>query len=245
MLIDTHAHLNQLSSFPSHIPYPVISVSTNLESSKSNLDVSRKLSTNVFCACGLHPWFINHLSFDDLTPLFDFMRSNDIKILGEVGLDFSTDYKHTMHDQIRVLDAQLNYAFENDMPVSLHLVKAYDALFDLLKRYPIKGAVHSFPGSYEQAKRFNQLGIMIGVNGLILRDNAPRYHHLVKNLPIESLVLETDAPNINYPDGRLGDLDMLSLIAAKVGLIKGMSINDVMDITTNNAIESFKLNEWF
>lgn len=244
MLIDTHAHLNQLSFFPVNIEYPVISVSTNLDSCRSNIQSPHKPTNKVYFACGLHPWFVNDRSFNELPMLFDFICSNNIKIMGEIGLDFSANYKHNKQDQIQVLDAQLKYAYEHQLPVSLHLVKAFDALYDLLKKYPVNGAIHSFPGSYEQAQRFSRLGIMIGINGLILRDNTSRYHHLVKNLPLESMVLETDAPNINYPDNEQGNLEMLPLIAAKVSDIKGVDLNEVHEITTKNAITSFKLNEY-
>lgn len=244
MLIDTHAHLNQLQLVPKEFHHPIISVSTDLESCKSNQAYSINDQPKIFMACGIHPWFIKDSSLNELNNLFEYMQSNNVRIMGEIGLDFSGTYKSTMQQQIGVLEAQLSFAYKNQLPVSIHLVKAYDAMFELLECYPVQGAIHGFPGSFEQARRFSQqLGIKIGVNGLILRENAPRYKNLVKNLAIESIVLETDAPNIAYPDGTVGDLEMLSLVATKVSQIKNIELIDVIDITTKNAIESFKLNE--
>ncbi|MBE0492757.1 MAG: TatD family hydrolase [Thiomicrospira sp.] len=243
MLIDTHAHLPQLNFSADEIHHPVISVSTDFQSCQSNHTFTINAPNLIFTACGLHPWFVKDTSLDELNLIFGYIQSKNARIMGEMGLDFSDAYKHTRSQQIEVLEAQLSFAYDNDLSVSLHLVKAYDALFDLLVSYPVQGAIHSFPGSLEQANRFSKLGLKIGVNGLILRDNAPRYHNLIKNMPIESLVLETDAPNIAYPDGRQGDLKMLPLIATRISQIKNIDLNNVSEITTNNAIESFKLNE--
>ncbi|WP_081836017.1 TatD family hydrolase [Thiomicrospira pelophila] len=243
MLIDTHAHLNLLQTSSEVYKYPVINVSTDLESCHSNLSVSVNNPNSVFMACGFHPWFVDQVSNIDLNLLFEFMKSNNIHIMGEIGLDFSSSHKANKQKQLEVLEAQLRFASQYNLSVSLHLVKAYDEMFALLKHYPVSGAIHSFPGSLEQAKRFAKLDIKIGVNGLILRDNAPRYHNLVRNLPISHLVLETDAPNISYPDGQTGDLGMLSLIASRISHLKNMDLVDVSTITTQNAIESFNLYE--
>lgn len=241
MLIDTHAHLNLLQTPSEVYKFPVITVSTDLESCHSNLSVSLNNPNSVFMACGFHPWFVDNLFNNDLNLLFEFIQSNNIHIMGEIGLDFSGSHKINKQKQLDVLEAQLKFANQHNLSVSLHLVKAYDETFDLLTCYPVKGAIHSFPGSLEQAKRFAGLGIKIGVNGLILKTNTPRYQNLVRNLPIENIVLETDAPNITYPDGQIGSLEMLELIASKVSQITQIDLVDVATITTQNAIESFNL----
>lgn len=243
MLIDTHAHLDQLplSSYDGH--HPIITVSTNIASCQSNYILSQEHPTKVIMACGLHPWFVQDSTLHELNRLLDYIESNNIQIMGEIGLDFSASYKSTRNQQLEMLEIQLRFASQHNLSVSLHLVKAYDELFDLLKAYPVKGAIHSFPGSLEQAKRFSKLGIKIGVNGLILRDNAPRYLNLAAHLPIENIVLETDAPNIAYPDGRPADLDMLRWIASRLSEIKQLELETLCQITTQNAIESFTLYE--
>ncbi|HEY9018722.1 TatD family hydrolase [Thiomicrospira sp.] len=243
MLIDTHAHLDQLtlSSYDDH--HPIITVSTDLASCHSNFILAQKHPTKVMMACGLHPWFVQDSSLQELNLLLDYIESNNIQIMGEIGLDFSPSYKSTRNQQLEILEIQLRFASQHNLSVSLHLLKAYDELFDLLRTYPVKGAIHSFPGSLEQAKRFSKLGIKIGVNGLILRDNAPRYLNLVTHLPIENIVIESDAPNIPYPDGRPGDLNMITLIASRLSQIKQLELETLCQITTQNAIESFKLYE--
>lgn len=249
MLIDTHCHLDQIvncddrSKLVSAIQNPVITMGT-VYSQFSELLILRNQNQNIVPACGFHPWFINKSSLDLLQPLADLCLQQNIRVIGEIGLDFSTNYRVSTPIQLEVLSFELAFAHAHDLAVSIHVYKAYDPLYALLKRYPVRGVLHGFPGGWHQAQRFINLGFKIGINGLILRPQSVRYIELVQKLPIESLVVETDAPNIHYPDGRPGDLSMLALVAQQIADIKQMPFDDVCRITTRNAIEVFKLDEF-
>jgi len=249
MLIDTHCHLDQVigcddrSQLISAIQNPVITMGIVFPQFSELLRL-RDINQNVVPACGFHPWFINKDSLDLLQPFADFCLQHNVRVIGEIGLDFSKNYRATSAIQLDVLTFELAFAYEHNLPVSIHVYKAYDQLYALLKRYPVRGVLHSFPGGWQQARRFIDLGFKIGINGLILRPQTVRYIELVQKLPIESLVVETDAPNIHYPDGRAGDLSMLPLVALQIANIKNMSFEDVCKITTRNALEVFKLDEF-
>lgn len=249
MLIDTHCHLDQIGSLDdqsqliSRINYPVITMGVDYFQFTQLLSY-RSFNQNIIPSCGFHPWFINNDTLNLLQPLADFCLEHHIRVLGEIGLDFSKQYYLTAELQLQVLAFELNFASTHSLPVSVHVYKAYDQLYALLRQYPVQGVLHGFPGGWQQAKRFIKLGFKIGINGLILRPQAVRYLELVKNLPLESLVVETDAPNVRYPDGQMGDLSMLSLIVQQIADIKKLPFNDVADITTQNAKEVFKFNEF-
>lgn len=249
MLIDTHCHLDQItdcdeySQLISAIRNPVITMGTVFPQFSKAL-CFHAINQNIVPACGFHPWFINNESLDLLQLFAEFCLQHKVRVIGEIGLDLSKNYRATSAIQLDVLAFELAFACEHDLAVSIHVYKAYDPLYDLLKRYPVRGVLHSFPGGWQQARRFTDLGLKIGINGLILRPQAVRYIELVNKLSIESLVVETDAPNVHYPDGRAGDLSMLPLVAQQIANIKKMSFEDVCRITTRNALEVFKLDEF-
>ncbi|WFE69255.1 TatD family hydrolase [Thiomicrospira sp. R3] len=238
-LIDTHAHLSTFD-YLSDISFPTVSVSVDLNSSFQQILFQRK-SRFVIPAVGVHPWFCQSVSFHDLLSLFAFTKSNNIKILGEIGLDFSVKHKASSVQQLEIFTHQLNFASLNGLSVSLHSVKANIEVLSLLNEMPVKGVLHGFSGSPEQAWPFIEKGFKIGVNGMVLRNNTPRYLHLVKMLPLSSIVLETDFPNVIYSPGLKPSLNMIILIAKKVAQIKSSSLENVVKITSHNAIESLQL----
>lgn len=242
MLIDTHAHSDPFNAIPISLDHPVIFVSVDLNSAKNLINQLSVDNPHQIMAVGVHPWFVKAPLLLDL--LFEFIEHHQLKIMGEIGLDFSTQYRDYQSDQLSVFSQQLRFAHQQGLSVSLHLVKAFDSMHQLLTQYPVKGAIHGFPASVEQAQRFTKLGLKIGINGLILRDNAPRYHKLVRDLPLTDIVLETDSPNICYPNGQVGDLAMIYLVAQKVAEIKSCPLEEVIEITGHNAIESFQLEQF-
>ncbi|UQB41984.1 TatD family hydrolase [Thiomicrospira microaerophila] len=239
-IIDTHAHLSN-SSLLTSLTHPVVSVSVDLETSYNQLILFER-SSFIFPAVGIHPWFCQSFNPAELNNLFDYILFNKISIIGEIGLDFSDRYKDTSCKQIDLFSRQLAFASFHGLSVSLHLYKAYDHMLDLLKRFPVIGVIHGFSGSPEQAKPFLDLGLKLGVNGIILRSNTPRYQRLVEFLPLSAFVIESDFPNVAYPKGLPPDLDMVSAIAKKIAEIKGCSSENVVTICNQNAIESLQLN---
>ncbi|HFZ8994934.1 TPA: metal-dependent hydrolase [Citrobacter freundii] len=153
----------------------------------------------VYAALGLHPITIDLHSEEDPERLQDRLEKRDrcVVAIGEIGLDLYRDDPQ-FDRQERLLDAQLKLAKRYDLPVILHSRRTHDKLAMHLKRQdlPRTGVVHGFAGSLQQAERFVQLGYKIGVGGTITYPRASKTRDVIAQLPLASLLLETDAPDM-------------------------------------------------
>ncbi|WP_133544504.1 TatD family hydrolase [Mesocricetibacter intestinalis] len=159
--------------------------------------------SQLYCGLGLHPLHIRRHKRADLNALASLLASKPqgCVALGEIGLERGIEALITpelWRAQCELLEAQLQLAKDNGLPVSLHSRKAHEQLFPFLKRAGLSrtGVVHGFSGSYEQAKRFIDLGYKIGVGGVISYARAQKTRATVQRLPLDALVLETDAPDM-------------------------------------------------
>ncbi|MBJ9643699.1 metal-dependent hydrolase [Citrobacter sp. FDAARGOS_156] len=153
----------------------------------------------LFAALGLHPIVIEHHSDDCLDQLQQALdkRPQKLVAVGEIGLDLYRDDPQ-FDQQEWILEAQLKLAKRYELPVILHSRRTHDKLAMHLKRHalPRTGVVHGFSGSFQQAERFVQLGYKIGVGGTITYPRASKTREVMARLPLESLLLETDAPDM-------------------------------------------------
>lgn len=154
---------------------------------------------SLYAALGLHPIVIEHHDDDSLESLQQALdqRPQKVVAVGEIGLDLWRDDPQ-FAKQERVLGAQLQLAKHYDLPVILHSRRTHDKLAMHLKRHalPRTGVVHGFSGSLQQAERFVQLGYKIGVGGTITYPRASKTREVIAQLPLASLLLETDAPDM-------------------------------------------------
>ncbi len=153
----------------------------------------------MFAALGLHPIVIEQHSDDCLEQLQQALdkRPQKLVAVGEIGLDLYRDDPQ-FDKQERLLEAQLKLAKRYELPVILHSRRTHDKLAMHLKRHalPRTGVVHGFSGSVQQAERFVQLGYKIGVGGTITYPRASKTREVMAQLPLDSLLLETDAPDM-------------------------------------------------
>jgi TatD DNase family protein len=206
--IDTHCHFD----FPPFVDDVSDSIARAAQSGVERIivpcvDASRfALVTQLaqqhqalYAALGLHP--INIAAHQDahLDELESWLKKPDCKrvAIGEIGLDLYMDDAQ-FDKQTRLLDAQLRLAKQYDLPVILHSRRTHDQLAMHLRRHdlPRRGVVHGFAGSQQQAERFIQLGYAIGVGGTITYERATKTRNTLANLPLEALLLETDAPDM-------------------------------------------------
>jgi len=152
---------------------------------------------SLFPALGLHPCFIQDHHSSDLDKLAQLCDAQSLVAIGEIGLDF---YRSDLDrdEQKLYFSEQLQIALQYQLPVLIHARKSHDEVIRYLKASPaIKGIIHAYSGSYEQAKEYLKLGFKLGFGGAFSYPKATRLRSLVSKLPLDSWVLETDAPDMS------------------------------------------------
>jgi TatD DNase family protein len=190
-------------------------------------------------AIGLHPWFANE-PWDGLQE--QIVRCNAAAV-GECGLDGTDDPSMPpLVIQRVVFEAQLDMARQMGLPVTVHARKALGMVSEITMRFPgVRGILHAFAGSYEQAMTFVDRGWLIGIGGAVTRVRAVRVRKLVQQLPLSCIVLETDAPAIGVegvspPNVRPAHLP---LVAKAIAELTRLSSEEVSAVTDANADSLF------
>lgn len=188
-------------------------------------------------AYGIHPLYVMQAGVADLSVLHTWLAAEKPVAVGEIGLD------HYVADsdlqlQERYFVEQLKLAAEFDLPVLLHVRRAIDPVLKQLRRHRVRGGIaHAFNGSRQQAEAFIQLGFKLGFGGTLTFEGSTRIRELAASLPLDSIVLETDAPDIppawlNRGRNTPGELPR---IAAMLADLRGMPVEALVARTTENA----------
>lgn len=194
----------------------------------------------LYPALGLHPFFMAEHGPADLDELDQLLHQfrGQIAAVGEIGLDFiraKEAGEGAKEQQLALFEAQLQLARKYGLPVILHVVKAHDQTLKLLKQYPdITGIVHAYSGSAAQAEQYIKQGFLIGVGGAVTWPNAKKKRDLFAQLPLESLALETDAPDM-APDGLQGQRntpDQLAKVAQVLAECRNEDPQQIAAVTT-------------
>jgi TatD DNase family protein len=148
-------------------------------------------------ALGIHPWF----AAEPLDALRSQLLRSRAVAIGECGLDATEAPQMPPLDvQRRAFEYQLGLAKDMSMPVTVHSRKAVSRVYEIVERFSVRGVLHAFTGSYEQAKKFIERGWLIGIGGAVTRVGASRIRSLAQKIPLSSIALETDAPAIGMRD---------------------------------------------
>ena len=195
---------------------------------------------------GLHPCSVKEDWKEVLPQIESEFRSHhsDYLAVGEIGLDLHWD-KSTLNWQMEALGLQFQWAIADDLPVSIHCREAFDPLFELLSDFSgkgLKGALHCFTGTAEQAERCLEFGLHLGIGGVVTYKNGGLDNSL-KAVPADRLLLETDAPYLSPVPfrGKRNEPSYLTYIAARTAFIMGMEEEELRDCTTDNARKLFDL----
>lgn len=253
-LIDSHCHLD-LPAFDSDrdtalqraldngvtdLIVPAVQASTweelQLLSSQDN-------PAQIHAAYGLHPVFDRHHSAGDLLLLEQQLSSAECIAVGECGLDFFID-DYDKDRQLSYFIGQLDLAVQFQLPVIIHSRKSLDLVLKEIRLRPgLTGVVHCYSGSLQQAKQLIDLGFYLGFGGPITYPRARKLRGLIVELPLESLLLETDAPD--QPDmsnhGQRNEPALLPKIAECVAELRNCSVETVAEVTTHNCQRLFAL----
>ncbi len=253
IIFDSHAHFDD-SRFKTPIETlrdlnekwgvsHVINCAVDLESAKKCLSFSETLPF-CFTAAGFHP---QNLPEGEMKPyieaLAEILKEKKIVAVGEIGLDYYWDTSRK-EEQIAYFKEQICLANSLDLPVIVHDRDAHGDTLQILKELKPKGVVHCFSGSVEMAREILNLGMFIGVGGVVTFKNSKTVKEVVKTTPIEKILLETDAPYL-APEpfrGKTCHSGLIYYTAQKIAEIKNMSTEEVLKITNGNARSLF-LNE--
>lgn len=245
-MIDTHCHLN-FEAFDKDAGEVIkraeeigvtkfIVPGAKLDSSEKAVLLSQQFG-NVFAAVGVHPHHVKEFNEDVLNSLENLLKIDKVVAVGEIGLDFKKDVPL----QIECFKKQLELAIKYDKPCIVHCREAYDEMDTFLEEYKLRGVFHCFTGDLDHLKRVLAMGFYVSFTGNVTYDGS--YDLLIKNTPIEKLLLETDSPYL-APEpmrGQRNEPRNLLYTAKYISEIKNIGLTELIERTTQNAEQLFNL----
>jgi len=209
--------------------------------------------SNIYHGVGLHPWWIEkELPVENIANYVSDIREqlqqkislSKCRAIGECGLDASIETP--MELQQKILDVHLELAQKTSLPLIIHCHKAHNELCEQLQvhKFSVGGVIHAFSGSYELALRYWKMGFRLGIGGTITYERANKTRKTVQQLPIESILLETDAPDmpIYGKQGERNSPENLLVIAQTLSDLRNETLEYLAEKTTSNARTLFKIN---
>lgn len=252
-IFDVHAHYDDekfdedresfLSSLPQMGVKAVVNASVDIATAKKAIEFSEKYPF-MYAAVGIHPENLEGLPENYLRILADLYEKNKkVVAIGEIGLDYYWDIPK--EPQLKVFEEQLKLAMELDAPVVIHDREAHADTMRILKKYtPKKVLLHCYSGSKEMLKEVMKLGAFISMGGVVTFKNARVPVEVAEAVPVDRLLLETDCPYLAPVPfrGKRNSSEKIAFAAEKIAEIKGMDTQNLIDITTRNAVEFFGIN---
>lgn len=206
--------------------------------------LSGRYPENIFPALGLHPTSVGKNWEEEFEKMLEF-KSRKIFAIGETGIDLYWS-KEFAEQQKNALEKHFQLAHEMDLPLIIHSREATQAIFDVMdicRHMTTRGVFHAFSGSIETFKRLQGYGNWyIGIGGVLTYKKAS-IAETIKDIPLERIILETDSPYLTPSPyrGKRNESCYIPIIANKIAEIKGCTIGEVAEITTNNAAELFRI----
>lgn len=249
MFTDTHCHLyleyyNNLKEVINNASLNNVNRFINngcdLKSNEEVLNLVNKYP-NMYGAIGIHPENVDSYKESDITHLEKNLGNKKVIAIGEIGLDYHYT-KENKERQIELFSTQLKIASKKNLPVIVHSREATLDTINTLKKYPVRGVIHSFSGSLETAQEYIKMGFILGINGVITFKNS-NLKEVIKQIPLEYIVLETDSPYLT-PEPYRGNQNNPSHIydiAKFIADLKGISILELAEITNNNIKRIFNI----
>jgi TatD DNase family protein len=260
MLIDSHAHIH-LDTFDRDREQvfararqggvrAIINVGLDLESSRTSLEMAKNYD-DVFSTVGFHPHEASKLKEDDLRALAELAKDDRVVAVGEIGLDFYRDLS-SRKSQTEAFEKQLDLAIELGLPVVVHCRNADREVFKILSAWVKstlsvgrlrRGVMHCFSGDVEMAQRYIEIGFYISLAGSVTYPSAGELVQVAREIPLDRLLLETDAPFLapQAYRGKRNEPAYVALIAEKVAQARGVRRETVVVAAAKNTISLFKL----
>ena len=248
MIVDTHCHVIGLeydnidliiNRFKDNIM--IISGYDSL-SNRNVIDIVKKYR-NVYGTLGFHPSKADQFNEAEFNYIKENINNSKIVGIGEIGLDYHYE-SINKEKQIEMFKSLLNLAKDMHVSVVIHTRDAAQDTMNILKNYNLNIDIHCFSYSLEIAKECIKRGYKLGIGGVLTFKNSKKLVEIVSNIPIESILLETDSPYLTPEPfrGKKNEPIYLDYVINKISEIKGISVDEVKKITTKNAIKQFDLN---
>jgi len=252
-LIDTHSHIYEddfqedidavIQRFEKEGVFNVFLPNIDSESIPKMHALEAKRGDLFHPMMGLHPTSVKGNYKEELEIINHWLSEREYCAIGETGIDLYWD-KSFLKEQIEAFETQIQWAVEKEIPIIIHCRESFEVICNSLKKFDkkrLKGIFHSFSGDRSAADEIFRLGnFLLGINGVVTFKNAG-LDKTVAQLPLEKIVLETDAPYLTpIPHrGKRNEPAYLILIAKKIAEITGKTLEEIAEITTKNAKELF------
>lgn len=253
MIFDTHAHYDAeqfdedreavLASMPEKGVAGIVNVGASLKGCKASVDFAKKYPF-MYAAVGVHPDEVGALNEETFARMKEWAKEEKVVAIGEIGLDYYWD-EEPREVQKEWFIRQLALARELNLPVNIHSREAAEDTFQIMKEHGkgISGIIHCFSGSKEMAMEYVKLGYHIGVGGVVTFKNGKKLKQVVEAVPLEWIVLETDAPYLAPTPfrGKRNDSSLIPYMAQEIAEIKGITAEEVLGQTEVNARKVYRL----
>jgi TatD DNase family protein len=254
MLIDSHAHL-EMSEFKKDLEEVIqrakesgveylFTVGTEKKDWKRALEIAHSHSM-IYAILGVHPHNAREIDERTYPALKELCRSEKVRAYGEIGLDFFRNLS-PREVQIKRFREQIGLARELHLPIVVHDRDAHQETIEILKSEraaELGGIIHCFSGDYSMAKECIDMGFYISIPGTITFKNAGEFQEMVRKLPLDSLLVETDAPFLTPVPlrGKRNEPSYVRYTAQKIAEVKGIPFERVAEVTSANALRVFRL----
>ena len=251
MLFDTHAHYDDqafdadrrelLSAMPDHNVGLIVNPGCTVESSRTAMELAAAFP-HVYAAVGIHPENCGDFVPAQMEEIRALAQRPKVVAVGEIGLDYYWPENPPRELQQEVLRRHMALAQELALPVIIHDREAHADCLAIVREFPaVRGVFHCFSGSAEMARELLKRGWMLSFNGAITFKNARKAPEVIAEIPLDRLMIETDAPYLTPTPfrGKRNDSTYVHLVAEKIAQIKGLSPEAVEQITWENGKRFF------
>lgn len=213
----------------------------NMSSDYKSIETTRILTETypfIYGACGIHPENADEYNESVRSEMINLLKTEKFRAVGEIGLDYYWESNPPKEIQKKVFRDQMEIAKTLGMPVVLHDRDAHGDILQIVREFPsVTGIFHSFSGSVDMAREVVSLGYYLGISGVATFKNARKLPEVIAEIPLDRLLIETDAPYmapVPYR-GKRNRSDYLIYVAEKIAEIKGKNVEEILEATADNA----------
>lgn len=252
MIFETHAHYDDpafdrdrdrlLALLKDEGIAPIVNIGASIETTKSTVELAHRYD-HVYAAIGVHPSDCGDLTEKDIEWLKDLSSDEKVVAIGEIGLDYHYD-EPDREIQKKWFIRQLELAGDTSLPIVVHSRDAAQDTYEIIKDFRgLRGVIHCFSYSAELAREYVKMGYYIGVGGVVTFKNGRKLHEVVKEIPLESIVVETDAPYLSPEPyrGRRNSSAFIPYIIERIADLKNVSYETVERVVYENAVDLYKV----